>query len=74
MPASSYHPGGVFVTMCDASTRFVSDSVDAGDPTAAQVNNQGSTANAFTYTKPSMRGVWGAIGTIKGGESQRLDQ
>ena len=74
MPASSYHPGGVFVTMCDASTRFVTDSVDAGDPTAAQVNNQGSTANAFTYTKPSMRGVWGAIGTIKGSESQRLNQ
>jgi prepilin-type N-terminal cleavage/methylation domain-containing protein len=74
MPASSYHPGGVFVTMCDASVRFVTDQVDAGDPTVAQVNNQGNTANAWTYTKASMRGVWGAIGTIKGSESLRFVQ
>jgi prepilin-type N-terminal cleavage/methylation domain-containing protein len=73
MPASSYHPNGVFVTMCDASTRFVSDQVDAGIPTDPQVNNQGTTANAWAFTKPSIRGVWGAIGTIKGGESLRLD-
>jgi len=72
LPASSYHPGGVFVTFCDASTRFVTDQVDAGDPTASQVNNQGGTANAWTYTKASIRGVWGAISTIKGGESLRL--
>ena len=73
MPASSYHPGGVFVTMCDGSTRFVSDQVDAGVPTDPQVNNQGTTANAWTYTKGSMRGVWGSIGTIKGGETLRLE-
>jgi prepilin-type N-terminal cleavage/methylation domain-containing protein len=72
-PASSYHPGGVFVTFCDASTRFVTDQVDAGDVTASQVNNQGTTANAWTYTKASIRGVWGAISTVKGGESLRLN-
>ena len=72
MPASSYHPGGVGVTMCDASTRFVTDQVDAGTATNPQVNNQGSTANAWTYTGPSIRGVWGAIGTIKNGETLRL--
>jgi prepilin-type N-terminal cleavage/methylation domain-containing protein len=72
-PASSYHPGGVFVAMCDASVRFVSDTIDAGDPTAPQVNNQGTTANAWQYTKASMRGVWGAVGTISGGETVRLE-
>jgi prepilin-type N-terminal cleavage/methylation domain-containing protein len=73
MPASSYHPGGVFVTMCDASTRFVANGVDAGDPTAGQVNDQGTSSNAQTYTRQSIRGVWGAISTIKGGESKRLE-
>jgi len=72
-PASSYHPGGVFVTFCDASTRFVTDQVDAGISTNPQLNNQGGTANAWTYTGPSIRGVWGAISTIKGGESLRLE-
>jgi len=31
--ASSYHTGGVNVCMIDGAVRFVSDSVDAGDPT-----------------------------------------
>jgi prepilin-type N-terminal cleavage/methylation domain-containing protein len=73
MPASSYHPGGVFVTMCDASTRFVVNQIDAGIATAGQVNDQGTTSNTHTYTGQSIRGVWGAIGTIKGGESRRLE-
>jgi len=73
MPASSYHPGGVFVTMCDASTRFVANQVDAGVPTAGQVNDQGTSSNAQNYTGQSIRGVWGAISTIKGGESKRLE-
>ena len=73
LPASSYHSGGAFVTFCDGSSRFVTDQVDAGDVTASQVNNQGGTANAWTYSKASIRGVWGAIGTIRGGESLRLE-
>ena len=75
MPASSYHGGGVFATMCDASVRFVSDQVDVGDSSQQQYNDQGAPnyANAFTYSKGSIRGVWGGLSTIKHGEKVRLD-
>ena len=75
MPASSYHGGGVFTTMCDASVRFVTDQVNVGDPTQQQYNDQGAPnyANAWTYSKASIRGVWGALGTIKHGERVQLD-
>ena len=74
MPASSYHGGGVFATMCDASVRFVSDQIDVGDPTQQQYNDQGAPnyANAWTYSKASIRGVWGKLSTIKHGETDRL--
>ncbi|MCX7417866.1 MAG: DUF1559 domain-containing protein [Planctomycetia bacterium] len=65
-PASSYHLGGVSVTMCDASVRFVTNDINAGDPTAPQ-------PAGFTSTTPSIRGVWGAMGTIKGREAVSLE-
>ena len=67
-PASSYHPGGAFAAMCDASVRFVTNDINAGDPTQPQVNNAGTTANAWQYSRGSIRGVWGAMGTIRGRE------
>jgi hypothetical protein len=75
MPASSYHQGGVFATMCDASVRFVSDMVDVGDSTQQQYNDQGAPnyANAWTYSKASIRGIWGGLSTIKSGEGARLE-
>lgn len=57
-PASSYHPGGVVVALCDGSTKFVNNDVDAGDPTVAP----------STTTGPSIYGVWGAMATAIGGE------
>lgn len=56
-PPTSWHPGGVLVGMADASVRFVTDGVDCG-----------------TYgVAPGMSyGVWGAMGTIAGGESMGL--
>ena len=56
------------VAMCDGSVRFVTNEIDAGDPTQPQVNNAGSTANAWSYTGASIRGVWGAMGSIRGRE------
>ena len=72
-PVSSYHPGGALVAMCDASVRFVTNDINAGDPTQPQVNNAGTTSAAWTYTGRSIRGVWGAMGTIRGREAVTLE-
>lgn len=56
--ATSFHPGGVNVAMADGSTRFVSETVNAGDPNANEVKSG-----------ISPYGVWGALGSIQGGES-----
>lgn len=59
--ATSFHPGGVNVLMGDGSVRFVSETVDAGDPNAAP-----NLSGHSTY------GVWGAMGTMNGGETVQL--
>ncbi|NNJ25272.1 DUF1559 domain-containing protein [Alienimonas chondri] len=55
--AGSYHSGGVQVTLADGSVKFISETVDAGDP---------SLPNATSG--PSNYGTWGALGTRSGGE------
>jgi hypothetical protein len=59
--ASSYHPGGVNTLRLDGSTSFVVDSI-----------NTGNLAVGSTLVGPSMYGVWGALGTIDGGEEMVL--
>ena len=53
LPASSYHPGGAFVVMCDGSVRFIANEIDCG---ILPVTNQG-------VSEPSQYGVWGRLGT-----------
>ncbi len=62
MPASSYHPGGVIVAMCDGSTAFVIDTIDNGDPAVASGNSE-------MLGGPTKRGVWGALSTINAAEA-----
>jgi prepilin-type N-terminal cleavage/methylation domain-containing protein/prepilin-type processing-associated H-X9-DG protein len=69
--ASSFHPAGANVAMCDGSTRFVNDSVDAGDPSVGQTN-PANTGSPQSYSGTSIRGVWGAMGSMRGNETVAL--
>jgi len=57
--ATSRHPGGVQVLMCDAAVRFVTQNIDAGNLAARDLTTEGGR---------SPYGVWGALGSITGDE------
>jgi prepilin-type processing-associated H-X9-DG protein len=52
--ASSKHPGGVQVTMVDGSVRFVKENIACGN---------------YGVGSPPSFGIWGALGTLAGGET-----
>lgn len=56
-PPSSRHTGGVFTCLADGSVRFINENIDTGDQGALEV-----TSGISPY------GVWGALGTMQGGE------
>jgi hypothetical protein len=68
VPATSFHTGGVNVTLLDASVRFVSETIDSGtaDCFPASQNNNG------TVTGESPFGIWGAYGSRDGGEAKSM--
>ena len=57
LPPGSLHEGGVHLLLADGSARFVSENIDTGDVSAAQVTSG-----------PSPYGIWGALGSRGGGE------
>jgi prepilin-type N-terminal cleavage/methylation domain-containing protein/prepilin-type processing-associated H-X9-DG protein len=56
--ASSRHLNGINVLFADGSIHFISQTINTGNMGAAQVSSG-----------PSPYGVWGALGTISGGET-----
>ena len=61
---SSYHSGGINAVFADGSVHFISETIDVGDQT--------HTAETSGVPGESPFGVWGAIGSITGGESKSL--
>ncbi|MDO5580726.1 MAG: DUF1559 domain-containing protein [Planctomycetia bacterium] len=64
MSASSNHSGGVNCLLADGSIRFVSETIDVGDINTSTDPNNKSMQSPF--------GIWGAMGSIAGGESKAL--
>jgi hypothetical protein len=79
---SSYHAGGVNAAFGDASGRFINETINTGNlgDHPGQVNGvwlyPGGEAptnnNIHRWGGPSTFGVWGALGTVSGGESASL--
>ncbi len=61
---TSNHSGGVNAVFVDGSVRFISETIDCGDQTCATDPSDSIGESPF--------GVWGAIGSISGGEASSL--
>ena len=60
MSATSAHTGGVNGLLFDGAVRFISETIDTGN----------LTGRGEAMVGPSPYGVWGAMGSINGGESR----
>ena len=66
---SSFHPGGANTAMMDGSARFIRDDIDTGDlfaPRSRIMETNQAVEGKSAY------GVWGALGSINGGENVSL--
>lgn len=76
--ASSRHPGGVNVLFLDGGVKFISETIDAGDPTRTATNPPAGFPPLVDpnrpqdYAGPSLYGVWGALGSAYGKESVQV--
>ena len=77
LPPTSYHPGGVNVCMADATVHFIGDTVNCGDQSynyTTATNTVRSESNHRVLVGESPFGVWGALGSMNGGENASVVQ
>ena len=65
--ASSNHTGGVNSALADGSVHFVSNTIDCGNQQYGTLDT-----DMEVMSGPSPFGVWGAMGSINGGESKSM--
>ncbi|SMP50558.1 prepilin-type N-terminal cleavage/methylation domain-containing protein/prepilin-type processing-associated H-X9-DG domain-containing protein [Neorhodopirellula lusitana] len=68
--AGSFHQGGCHVLMADGAVKFITDSIDAGDPEGNTVGRTNDT-NMSEYSpagSQSPYGLWGSLGSRASGE------
>ncbi len=66
---SSFHPGGANCAMMDGSVRFIRDDIDTGN---LMVSRSRILETNQAVEGKSTYGVWGALGSINGGEPASL--
>jgi len=73
IPPTSWHSGGATAAMGDGAVRFIPDTIDTGDLNFVRTNRRTGLANTAGGEKnvdgASPYGVWGAMGSINGGET-----
>ncbi|MGL4595115.1 MAG: DUF1559 domain-containing protein, partial [Thermoguttaceae bacterium] len=67
MSSSSYHVGGVNVTLCDGSVRFINETINSLSSGLTWTTAKDPEGNKTLG--PSPFGIWGALGSKDGGES-----
>ncbi|MDR1384294.1 MAG: DUF1559 domain-containing protein [Planctomycetaceae bacterium] len=71
LTASSYHSGGVNCALVDGSVRFISETIGTGNITQLPGRPE-YTGAWYQYSGPSTYGPWGALGTIRGGDTAEI--
>jgi prepilin-type processing-associated H-X9-DG protein len=63
-PPQSRHPGGVNIALADGAVRFASETIDTGNLAAPEAWSW-----SIQRQNQSPYGVWGALGSIEGGDT-----
>ena len=59
--------------MVDGSVRFVSETINVGDPSKAINSTNCGVSNTYrNFAGASLWGIWGAMGSVNGGETVSL--